>query len=61
MKYFLGFLKGKISVIVLAETWADEKAQNNLLLQIPKYVALHQTRNGQREGEICFFIRKEEI
>ena len=61
MKYFLGFLRGKIGVIVLTETWADEKAQNNSLLRIPKYVALHQTRNGQRGGEISFFIRKGEI
>ena len=54
-------MKGKFSVIVLTETWADEKSQNKSLLGIPRYVALNQTGIGQRRGEICVFIRKEEF
>ena len=54
-------MKGKFSVIVLTETWADEKSQNKSLLRIPRYVALNQTGIGQRGGEICVFIRKEEF
>ena len=58
LKDLLGFLKGKFSVIVLTEIWADETAKNNSLFRIPKDVALHQTRNGQRGVGICFLILK---
>ena len=37
--------------------WANETIKINSLYQIPKYVALHQTRNSHGGG-ICFFIRK---
>lgn len=50
---------GKLKVVVLTETWTDKAAKNNSLFWIPKYVALHQHRNGQRGGGIWCFIGKE--
>ena len=35
-----------------------EAAKNNSPFRIPRNVALHQTRNGQKRGGIYFFIRK---
>ena len=59
MKDLLGFLKVKFNDIVLIEVLANETAENNSLFQIPKYVALHQIKIGQRQGRIwVFFIRK---
>ena len=58
LKDLLSFLRGKFSVIVLTETWADETAKNNLLFRIPNYVAIHQILFSRRVGGICLFIRK---
>ena len=58
LKDLLSFLKGKFSIIVLTETWADETAKNNSIFRIPNYVAIHQIRNCRRGGGISFFIRK---
>ena len=54
LKDLLSFLKEKFNVIVVTDTWDDETSKNNSFFRIPKYVALYQTRNGQRGGEICF-------
>ena len=56
LKDLVDFLNWIFSVIVLTETWADEKAKNSSLFRIPKYVALHQTGNVQRGGWACFFL-----
>lgn len=48
----------KFKVIVITESWCDETANGNSLLQLPEYNVLHKTRNGCKGGGISFFIHK---
>ena len=58
LKDLLSLLKGKFSIIVLTETWADETAKSNSLFRIPNYVAIHQIRNSNRGGRDLYIYSK---
>ena len=51
---FLASFKGNFSVIVLTESWCDETAINNSLLNLENYNSVHQTRKGKKGGGIAF-------
>ena len=53
---FLASFKGSFSVIVLTESWCDETAINNSLLNLENYNSVHQTRKGKKGGGICIYI-----
>ena len=53
---FLASFKGCFSVIVLTESWCDETAINNSLLNLENYNSVHQTRKGKKGGRICIYI-----
>ena len=53
---FLASFKGSFSVIVLTESWCDETAINNSLLNLENYNSVHQTRKGKKGGRICIYI-----
>ena len=59
MKDLLGFLKGKFNVIVLIKAWANDTAKNSSLFQIPKHVALHQTKIVRDEEGSVSLLEKE--
>ena len=44
---FITSFKGSFSVIVLTESWCDETAINNSLLNLENYNSVHQTRKGK--------------
>ena len=45
-------------VLVVTETWYDETANKDSLLEIPNYSALHKTTKNKKRGGICLYIRK---
>ena len=58
LKEFLASLNGIFSVVVVTETWCDETANKNSLLEIPNYSALHKTRKNRKGGGICIYVHK---
>ena len=58
LKEFLASLNGSFRVVVVTETWCDETANKNSLLEIPNYSALHKTRKNRKGGGICIYIHK---
>ena len=55
---FLASLDGNFSVIVLTESWCDETANENSLLNLDNYFSVHQTRKNKKGGGICIYIHK---
>ena len=56
---FLASLNGNFSVIVLTESWCDETANENSLLNLDNYFSVHQTRKNKKGGGgICIYIHK---
>ena len=45
---FLAPLNGNFSVIVLTESWCNETANENSLLNVDNYYSVHQTRNNKK-------------
>ena len=58
LKEFLASLNGSFSVLVVTETWCNETANKNSLLEIPNYSALHKARKNKKGGGICTYIHK---
>ena len=56
---FLASLNGNFSVIALTESWWDETANENSLLNLNNYYSVHQTRNNKKGGGICIYIRRQ--
>ena len=44
LKEFLVSLNDSFRVVLVTETWCDKISNNNSLLEIPNYYALHKTR-----------------
>ena len=62
LKDFLAFLNGTFIVVVVIETWCDETANKNSLLEIPNYSALHKTRKKyKREWYMLVYSQKSKI
>ena len=56
---FLASLEiGNFSVIVLTESWCDETANGNSLLNLDNNFSVHQTRKNKKSGGICIYIHK---
>ena len=49
-KDFLNDIKGKFRIIVLSETWIDDKADLNSLFHIPDYSFIHEKRKTNHKG-----------
>ena len=58
LRDFLASVKGKFSVIVLAESWCDEAANKTSLLDLENYNSVHKTRKNKKGGGICIYIHK---
>ena len=56
---FLAPLNGNFSVIVLTESWCNETANENSLLNLDNYYSVHQTKNNRKGGGICIYIHKQ--
>ena len=54
----MSHVKGNFNIIGLTRTWcSDDKADKNLLCQLPNYAAIHQIRNsGQKGGSIALYV-----
>ena len=54
----MSHVKGNFNIIGLTRTWcSDDKADKNLLWQLPNYAAIHQIRNsGQKGGSIALYV-----
>ena len=62
LKDFLAFLNGTFIIVVVIETWCDETANKNSLLEIPNYSALHKTRKKYKRGwYMLVYSQKSEI
>ena len=53
---FLASFKGSFSVIVLTESWCDETAINNSLLNLENYNSVHQKEKAKKEAEFAFIF-----
>ena len=51
-------MNGSFSVVVVTETWFDETANKNSLLEIPNYSALHKTRKIKEEAVYAYIFTK---
>ena len=51
LREYLSLVKRDFSVVALTETWCnDDKAGQNLLLQLQNYTLIHQIRNNSQRG-----------
>ena len=57
-KEFLA-LNGNFSVIVFMESWCNETANENSLLNLHSYYSVHQIRNNKKGGDIWIYIDKQ--
>ena len=48
------------SVIVYTESWFDETANENSLLNLENYYFVHQTKKYIKWGGICIYIQKQQ-
>ena len=59
LREYLSLVKRDFSVEALTETWCnDDKAAQNLLLQLSNYTPIHQIKNnGQKGGGVVLYVR----
>ena len=52
-------MNGNFSVLVVAETWCDETANKNALLEKPSYSALHLKQEKiEKEAAYAYMVTK---
>ena len=62
LKELLASLNGSFSVLVVTETWYDETANKDLLLEIPNYSALHKTTKSKKKRRyMLIYSQKSKI